>query len=120
VRHQSKITRMLVRGWLEVLRQGWQRFNRDNGWYRAEQTLIGLESPSPALVDNAMPSPSAVMVSATLQLLASEHAKSRTDSSPLESLRQRAVNALHVDSKFLQTNIYQYASYLSLLTDQHQ
>lgn len=101
---------------LEVLRQGWQRFNRDNGWYRAEQTLIGLESPSPALVDGSMPSPSAVMVEATALLLASKHATAQSQSESIKSLRQRVELALNVDSKFLESNIYQFASYLSQLT----
>ncbi len=100
---------------LEVLRQGWQRFNRDNGWYRSEQTLIGLESPRPALEDGSMPSPSAVMITATLQLLASQYATAQADSPAFKSLRERADRALNVDIQVLKSNIYGFASYVSEL-----
>lgn len=100
----------------QVLQQGWVRFYRGNGWFRTEQSLIDAEQPKPALADGSMPSPSAVMVSATLELLASEHA-AKDDQAIVQQLRDRAARALKVEAAFLQANLFQYPGYVSELTD---
>jgi len=98
-----------------VLEQGWQRYNREHGWYRAEVSLIGAESPQAALPDGSMPSPSAVIADATLQLIRSDHASSENENSSLDSLRERAILTLNVDLGLLQSNPFQFASYISAL-----
>jgi|GEM_PF-88349 len=98
-----------------VLEQGWQRFQREGGWYRAEISLIGAEAPQMALPDGSMPSPSAVIADATLQLIRSDHASSEIETSARDGLRDRAIVALNVDFGLLETNPFQFASYISAL-----
>ncbi len=51
-----------------VARAGWDRFHRDGGWFREEQPLLAGLGPEAAIADTYVPSPSATLILASVEL----------------------------------------------------
>jgi uncharacterized protein len=80
-----------------LLQQAWKQFFTDKGWRREARPLLATTQPEPVLPDGATPSPSAMLIAATL----------RTDDA---ALIRKAQQALHWQSSHMSRDPFAYAS----------
>ena len=90
----------------QIVEQGWNRFYRNNGWYDGDGTLLAPAIGSEMVLDAAMPSPSAMMISTSLGL-----AEVSGDS----ALRNRAISALNRGKTALMQAPFVHVSQLATL-----
>jgi uncharacterized protein YyaL (SSP411 family) len=91
-----------------IVDQAWERFYSAAGWRLAEETLIALGASEAMIADGPMPSPSAVLVSVSLQL--ARHDKN-------ENLRKRALSALNVGHQTLASEPFWHATQVRAISD---
>jgi len=83
-------------------KQAWERFYKEDGWYLAEKPLIKYTIGKTVLEDSPLPSPSAILISTSLQL----------DDKQLSKLAQ---NALIQGASNLEESPYWYASQIDVI-----
>jgi len=88
----------LARGVIEV---AWQRFYGKQGWRISESTLAGGRAGNDVIADGPMPSPSATLIAATLELAARRGDK---------ALHERALGALNSGQAQLAADPFWYAT----------
>lgn len=92
----------------EIVHQAWRRFHTPNGWKMAEQSHIAYGTAEPVIADGPMPSPSSVLIEATLQL-------ARHDGD--DELRRRALTALNAGRETLDSDPFWFASQIRVIGD---
>lgn len=92
---------------LEILQQAWKNFFTDHGWLSDATPVTAYNSTKAMISDGPLPSPSAILITATL-----EHAGS--DNS--ETLKRNLATATGVGHELLKTSPFWYASQLSALS----
>ena len=90
----------------KLVRDAWRRFYRQTGWVLTDHGVLPGQPNMAWLEDGALPSPSAWLIAATLQL-----AKGSGDT----ALKSRALDALALGGYWLNTQAFTYASYVPLL-----
>lgn len=91
----------------QLIGEAWRRFyNEKTGWQLEERPLLPIESAAAALPDGALPSPSAAILSASLDWAGA--------SGDIE-LRKRARTALNSGKLLFDDNPFAYASYAAVL-----
>jgi len=95
---------------LDVAKQGFDRFNRDNGWYLGEQTLIVAEQARPALTDGSLPSPASTLARTAMWL-----SEALPDNASAKDLRKRSIAALTPADRYLETNLFGFSSYVTAM-----
>jgi len=91
-----------------VARQAWRRFHGPAGWRLAEAPLIPMETREPVVADGPLPSPSAVVLRASLGI--AEHLDDA-------ALRTQARAVLERDYEALGTSSFAYATHIDVLAD---
>jgi len=89
-----------------VVRQAWRRFHGPAGWRLAETPLIPMEIREPVVADSPLPSPSAVVLRASLRI--AEHLDDA-------ALRTQAMAVLKQDYEALRTSSFAYATHIDVL-----
>ena len=92
---------------LDVVKAGWQRFNRLNGWYQEDGTLLAPSSASELIPDGASASPAAVLIATSLKL-----ARYFDD----KALENSALSALNRGDDLLMNASFWYASQLDAIS----
>lgn len=87
-----------------VAQQGWQRFYKGEVWRQAESSLLSPEPGKDLLLDGPMPSPTAVLISASLALELKQ--------------QQRILAALNAGSSEISANPFWHASHIDALVSQ--
>ncbi len=95
---------------LDIAQLGYDRFNRDNGWYLGESSLIIAEQARPALEDGSLPSPAAALARAALWL-----AEALPKNSAAQALRERSIKVLTPADRYLETNLFGFSSYVTTM-----
>lgn len=95
---------------LDIAQLGFDRFNRDNGWYLGESSLIIAEQARPALADGSLPSPASTLARAALWL-----ADALPKNSAAQALRERSIQALTPADRYLETNLFGFSSYVTTM-----
>ena len=91
----------------KLARTAWQRFYRPEGWVLTDRSLLPERSGKVWVEDNALPSPAAWLIAASLRLAK----ESRTN-----ELKRRAQEALARGRFWINTQAFDYASYVPLMT----
>jgi len=91
---------------LEITRQGWKRYYRNNGWHQGDNSLLAPGGGEEILADGATPAPSAVLISTSLAL-----AEKFSD----DELRNRALSALNRSESLLIKAPFWYVSQLEAI-----
>jgi uncharacterized protein YyaL (SSP411 family) len=102
----DKQAREMVR---KMVSQAWSRFYSEDGWLLSEDMLVGLGAREAIIADGPMPSPSAVLIKASLQLL-DQGIKPGWKDLPLYALN-RGHSVLSTDPVWYSTHVralYQY------------
>lgn len=92
----------------KIIQQGWQRFYNDDGWILSDTITTGISSREGIIADGPMPSASATLIKATLEL-----AKIKNDA----ALIKRAKSALNRNHDTLSTDNFWYASHISTMLE---
>ena len=87
-----------------VAEQGWQRFYRGGVWRQAERSLMSPEPGKDHLLDGPMPSPTAVLINASLALNLKQH--------------QRSIRALNAGASEIANNPFWHASHVDAMVSQ--
>jgi uncharacterized protein YyaL (SSP411 family) len=90
----------------KLVRDAWRRFYRPSGWVLTDRGVLPGQPGMAWLEDGALPSPSAWLIAASLQL-----AKGSGDT----ALKTRSLNALALGGYWLNTQAFTYASHVPLL-----
>ena len=90
----------------KLVRDAWRRFHRPAGWVLTDHAVLPGQPGMPWLEDEALPSPSAWLIAASLQL-----AKDSGDA----VLKRSALDALAQGGHWLNTQAFNYASHVPLL-----
>ena len=91
---------------LQIARQGWSRFYRNNGWYQGDGTLLAPVAGEEMPTDSANPAPSAVLIGVSLEL-----AQEFDD----QGLKNLALSASNRGQSYLQGAPFWFVSQLQAL-----
>jgi uncharacterized protein YyaL (SSP411 family) len=89
-----------------IIDAAWARFRTERGWRQSEDTLIPYGTAEAIIADSALPSSSAVLLEATLELAV------RSDDAELHA---RAANVLWATSTGLAASPFSYATHIGVL-----
>jgi hypothetical protein len=92
---------------LDIVKVGWQRFYRLNGWYQEDGTLLAPSSATELIADGSSASPAAVLIATSLKL--ARH----FDEKALENL---ALSALNRGDNSLMNAPFWYVSQLDAIS----
>jgi uncharacterized protein YyaL (SSP411 family) len=91
-----------------VIDDGWRRFYGKQGWRLSESALVAGRAGDDAVVDGPLPSPSATLIAATLEL---------AERSSDNALRQRALGALNSGHAQLAADPFWHATHIAVMLD---
>ena len=89
-----------------LARAAWQRFHRPSGWVLTDSSLLPDRLGAEWIEDGALPSPSAALIAASLQL---------ANMSGDAALKRRALNALARGGHWANTQAFNFSSHIPLL-----
>lgn len=90
----------------KLARTAWQRFYRSEGWVLTDRPLLPERAGKVWVEDNALPSPAAWLIGASLRLAKESRAN---------ELKRRAQDALARGGFWINTQAFDYASYVPLM-----
>ncbi|NOY66560.1 MAG: thioredoxin domain-containing protein [Gammaproteobacteria bacterium] len=92
----------------EIIDQAWKRFYSDDGWLLAEGMIPGISAREAIIADGPMPSPSAILIKASIKL-----ANLLKD----KQLSRKAISALNRGHKILKTDSFWYATHIGVMSE---
>jgi len=99
-----------------MINQAWQRFFSDKGWRMIDNSLIAYGGREIMIPDGPMPSPSAILLNVTQDILA----QAGSNKEQLSLLQQQYDAALSAGQSQLMTDPYWFSSYAQLVMRQPQ
>ncbi len=89
----------------EIAAEAWRRFSTEQGWHRSETRLIPGQPPRHHIRDDTLPSPSAILLQVSLEVL---------DQSAMAVFREKVLKGLKIISYDLAAVPFFYSSHVAL------